>query len=493
MTDIRTLIASVWPEWEITGEIGQGASARVYKAQRRSRDKTELSAIKALLIPDDDEEKELLLAEGRSEEAVEAYYRETALGCSREVELMLELKHSPNIIKVLDHALLHPEPMLWLILIRMELLSPLTRTAKLSGMDEADIRRMGGDICKALAACHARSIVHGDIKPQNVFTDGQGNYLLGDFGTSKKLDTMSRSFTWRGTPSFMAPEVFKSEVGSLSPESMVLGDIYSLGMVMYWLANGAKLPFMPENRQLISPPDRQKAFERRIGGEALPKPGAISQSLSDVILKACAYRPEDRYQSAQEFSDALARASAPDDGAADKRARIMSRILIAVVALTLLAAGLFFALKGKNMQNGADAPAESAPESRLLATNGVPFPDREEYWNIYILTPPELVRTAFSSLVFSFYETKVEENWVSSTLGEGQTNRSELERLHRRNFNEDTSELRTDLVLLFLNEEELSDLFELYRQNGVAVYQLESSEPDAVREEWLRLIEEAGV
>lgn len=78
-------------------------------------------------------------------------------------------------------------------------------------------------------------------------------------------------------------------------------DIYSLGIVLYRLRNHNRLPFIDLEKQLITYRDKENALTRRMSGEELPAPAEAADGLAKVILKACAYRRENRYQTPEEF------------------------------------------------------------------------------------------------------------------------------------------------------------------------------------------------
>lgn len=98
---------------------------------------------------------------------------------------------------------------------------------------------------------------------------------------------------------YMAPEIWnRQEYGRTA-------DIYSLGMVLYRYLNGNRMPFIPTAGSAISPDDRNKAFEKRMCGERMLPPVNGSTALKEAVLKALEYEPENRYQTALEFRQAL--------------------------------------------------------------------------------------------------------------------------------------------------------------------------------------------
>ena len=85
--------------------------------------------------------------------------------------------------------------------------------------------------------------------------------------------------------SYSAPELF-SLVGTIEPTT----DIYSVGLILYRIFNGNHAPFEDENTSA------KAADRRRVTGEALPVPMYADYEISEIILKACAFKPDDRYQ-----------------------------------------------------------------------------------------------------------------------------------------------------------------------------------------------------
>ena len=131
-----------------------------------------------------------------------------------------------------------------------------------------------------------------------------GIFKLSDFGEAKLVEkTMASGVA--GTWSFVAPEV-----GNHNRYSEP-ADIYSLGMVLYWMLNYSMLPFLPRPWGLCTMAEQDEARNRRLSGEPLPPPAEGSPALQAVVLKACSFRPEDRYARPEEFRAALLAALEP--------------------------------------------------------------------------------------------------------------------------------------------------------------------------------------
>ncbi len=291
------ILKSTWPDWEIVDEIGGGAFGTVYRAVRQDMAGTTESAIKVIVIPRSEEEVEDLRAEGYSREQTVAYFHQVVQDYTAEIKLMASVKGYTNIVAIDDYKIVHSEdPECWYIFIRMELLNQVD----FQSMGEQEIIRLGIDLCTALEVCREKKIVHRDIKPDNILINSDGHYKLGDFGVARSLDRSTRRLSIKGTPNYMAPEVYKAELNRSDIDAAAKADTYSLGLVMYWISNGTRLPFVPD-KQIPSPADRESAFTRRINGEQFPRLPHISRELQNIILKACSFDPKDRYENAGEM------------------------------------------------------------------------------------------------------------------------------------------------------------------------------------------------
>ena len=212
--------------------------------------------------------------------------------------MMKKLSGCPNIVHSLDLSYIqHDDGIGWDLYIRMELLTPLKKVLP-PEYSEKTVLELGKSLCNALVACEKEHIIHRDIKPENILVSDAGVYKLGDFGVAK-VAVENGTGTITGTTGYMAPEIAKHE--AYGPTV----DIYSLGMVLYWMMNERTLPFLPLPPQIPSPKQRQDATNCRFRGEALPEPTNGSGALKAVVLKACAFNPEDRYQTAGEMMEAL--------------------------------------------------------------------------------------------------------------------------------------------------------------------------------------------
>ena len=300
MTDLQK---SPWSGWETVRLIGRGSFGTVYELRRELVDgTTESAAMKVITIPQNQADISEMYGEGYDDESITATFRAHLKNIVAEYSLMRKLDGSANAVNCKDISYIqHSDGIGWDIFIRMELLTPLTKT--LSGtVPEETVLKIGRDICSALVLCKKYDIVHRDIKPQNIFVSPNGDYKLGDFGIAKTVEK-TMGGTKVGTYKYMAPEVYNNRpYGSGA-------DLYSLGLVLYWLLNDRRMPFMPLPPAKILAGQDEEARQRRLSGEPLPPPAHGSAELKAIVLKACAYAPEERFHSAREMYEALCRCS----------------------------------------------------------------------------------------------------------------------------------------------------------------------------------------
>ena len=285
---------STWPGWKTVRLIGRGSFGEVYEIERDVYGHKEKAAMKVISIPQNDSDIEELYDSGYDEESITATFKEHLESIVSEYTLMREMNGASNVVNCDDFRVVpHEDGVGWDIQIRMELLKPLTRALDSNPSDEQVIR-IAKDMCNALILCRKHGIIHRDIKPQNIFVSKNGDYKLGDFGIAKTIEKTTGG-TKIGTYKYMAPEVYKSEPYNHT------ADIYSLGLVLHWLLNERRAPFLPLPPAPAGAALESEAREKRFSGEQIPLPAHGSAELKRIVLKACAYEPKERYQSADEM------------------------------------------------------------------------------------------------------------------------------------------------------------------------------------------------
>ena len=291
---------SVWPEWEIVRPLGRGAYGTVYEAIRNDHNVTSHAAIKVISIPSSSSEVDSIRSEGIDMNATTTYFSKIVDEFVQEIQLMQTLKGIQNIVSVEDYKVVEKKGELgWYIFIRMELLTSFNSVIRDRKLTEKEVVKLGLDICTALEICGKRNIIHRDIKPENIFLNDFGDYKLGDFGIARKLESTTSGFSQKGTLNYMAPEVVHSR------DYDARADICSLGLVLYRLLNDNRLPFLDTDEQVMNPNERVQALNRRLRGEPLKSPCNASPAMANLVLRACAFNPDDRFSTASEMKQAL--------------------------------------------------------------------------------------------------------------------------------------------------------------------------------------------
>ena len=292
--------AAVLDGWNITRLLGEGSYGKVFEIERSEFGQTYRAALKVITVPQSSAEVRSVISEGMSVSQAEAYFHGIVEELMHEFSIMFKLKGTANIVSCEDLRVLeHPDGIGWDILIRMELLHPLLPYVYQHPMARRDIIRLGIDICKALELCQRYNIIHRDIKPENIFISDNGDYKLGDFGIARTIERTTSGLSKKGTYSYMAPEVYIGKKYGFSV------DTYSLGLVLYRMLNKNRGPFLPQPPEAITYDNREQALARRVSGEPLPRPFYGEGRLGEIVLKACAFDPKDRYSSPQQLRQEL--------------------------------------------------------------------------------------------------------------------------------------------------------------------------------------------
>jgi serine/threonine-protein kinase len=210
----------------------------------------------------------------------------------REARALAKLSDEPGIVTVYDYGEYEGTPYLV-----MAYMPGGTLKDRLGSPVQAQAAaEMLLPIASALGAAHAQGMVHRDVKPSNLLVDKYGSLALADFGIAKALEMQDQTLTSTGmgvgTPEYMAPEQWR---GQASPQT----DVYALGVVLYEMLTGKK-PFHAENPSDIylkqmteEPPDPARIVD------------GVPASAAEVLKKAMARQPEERYVDMEAFSEAL--------------------------------------------------------------------------------------------------------------------------------------------------------------------------------------------
>jgi len=220
-----------------------------------------------------------------------------------------------------------------------------------------EVRRIITQLGGALSYAHARGMIHRDIKPSNVLVDESNNCLLTDFGLARMVEAsikITTSGTVMGTPAYMSPE---QGAGSQIDQR---SDIYSLGIILYEMVTG-RVPYEAETPVAVVFKHIQ---------DPLPSARKLNPNLPEVLelilLKALAKNPDDRYQTADEFAEAI-RKALPENDQADKSFSQNSMLADAPKPVT-------------NLQSAQAPTIAQNPESKKIVTPKNMQSNRSPIW-----------------------------------------------------------------------------------------------------------------
>jgi len=207
-----------------------------------------------------------------------------------EARRLARVRH-PNVVNVHGADMHDGRIGFWMDLIEGETLSELLSRGQLS---HGEASHIGREICLALAAVHGASLIHRDVKAQNVMRAfNGGRIILMDFGAGEFTDRPSGDRRMRGTPLYLAPELF--EHGSAS----VATDVYAAGVLLFHLVTKG----FPVNGATIDAlADAHRRGDRRRLRDERPD---LPDSFVSVVERALDPNPEGRFASSGEMYEAL--------------------------------------------------------------------------------------------------------------------------------------------------------------------------------------------
>ena len=264
----------LWSSWHIGEEIGEGFGSKVYILTNKNGEVSVLKAISSAFGADDE----------KREETIEQL-----------LQKLEALKECPGAIPIEDYEVRVVRDYTqqiagYDILLRMKRMYSLQRVMdETIYLDEAEVIEMALEIASILKEAHAKGIIHGNIKPSNIFIqkgpDNMPVYYLSDFASNKIRGYREGNLIGA---TYCSPES-----ATLGVEEEASDDFYSLGLVIYQLLNKNEIPFIEE-----SDLDLGAAVKRRMAGAALPELNGLHSDIDEVMMRCCSYKKQYRYHNA---------------------------------------------------------------------------------------------------------------------------------------------------------------------------------------------------
>ncbi len=255
-------------DWKVTSFVGEDNGCEVYKVSRKIDKNTAQNAILRHAFV------------GKSN-----YTDEHAEYFTEEADFIESVKDLDGVSNYLDVYVQdnHSKETCDLYIITEELTS-LDELMKTKTFAEDEVVDFGIQMSSLLETLETKNIFHGNISPKNIFVTADGKYKIGGFTDFEgKIDDKS----------YIAPEVFRQENVDYTT------DIYSVGIIMYAMCNGGKIPF--ENDSC----DRDSACKERFSGKAVTAPSEGNEKLKSVIVIACQPDNANRWKNAGNIKNAL--------------------------------------------------------------------------------------------------------------------------------------------------------------------------------------------
>ena len=279
------LISPMLDGFKMGDPISDHHGIRCCPAIEESTDKRYI--IKIISIPASQTQLEALLLTGayKSKAAAREYFRELCDDVRKEVEILEKLSQLEGF---LPYEKLQTEPMDgsdigFDIYLLGSYKRSLERYFRKNTMTHLGAVNMGLDLCAALAVCRQAGYLYVDLKPGNVYLTDSNGYRIGDIGFISMDSLPYSSLPEKYISSYTPPEV----CDAMSTLNSTM-DTYALGLLLYQAYNGGSLP-----------------FEGQAIAQELPAPLYADYEMAEIILKACAPKPEDRWETPAQMGQAL--------------------------------------------------------------------------------------------------------------------------------------------------------------------------------------------
>lgn len=252
--------------------------------------------LKHISIPESETKAEALILTGAvaDEAGANEYYKAIAAEISQEAKILQTLSDKGIMAGVVGHQLQPKEGMGFDVYVLMNRMKSLQSFLQDKAITQLQALNCGIDLCDSLSALREEGYTYQNLKPENIFIDSKGSFRLGDLGLMSLEDLRYCAVQDHYLNDYSAPELFE-----LLAEPNETGDIYALGMTLYYMFNGNHLPF--DDQAHITADERREKLKT----EALPAPKYADYELAAILAKACNADPDKRFATPAELKQAL--------------------------------------------------------------------------------------------------------------------------------------------------------------------------------------------
>ena len=279
------LISPMLDNFEIGGPISDHDGVRCCPAMRKNSDDKYI--LKIISVPASQTKLDALLLTGAypDKNAALAYFKDMADGIADEKKILDNLAQLEGFVSFEDCQIVPMEDETgYDVYLLSEYRLTLERQNAKQPMTQLAAVNLGLDMCAAMSACRRSGYMFVDLKPSNIFVVGDKEYKVGDLGFVRLNSLKYESLPDKYRSCYTAPEL--EDPFAYLNDTM---DIYSLGLILYQVFNDGKLPFSGDQTQ----------------SEELCAPAYADEEMAQIILKACASVPENRWQDPVQMGQAI--------------------------------------------------------------------------------------------------------------------------------------------------------------------------------------------
>ena len=243
--------------------------------------------VKVISVPASQTKVDALLLSGAcsSQEDALAYFKELSENIAEEAEILKKLSDLEGFTPISNWQIVPMDDGVGFdVYMLSEYRNTLQQALRRGCMTHLSALNLGLDICAALSLSRRAGYLYADLKPSNVYLTGENTYRIGDLGFIKLDSLMYTSLPDRYRSQYTAPEIADA-YSSLNTTV----DVYAAGLILYQVFNDGQLPVRDDT----------------VPEDTFAPPAYADYEMAEIILKACAADPADRWQDPMEMGQAL--------------------------------------------------------------------------------------------------------------------------------------------------------------------------------------------